>query len=201
MAKIKQSPKQPPEKRRQQLLRSASRLFLKHGYRGTTTEQIARNAYLTKGALYHHFKNKEEILFELLEERVKKFGVAINSVPEGAAPEEFVRRLLGTHSDDLAEFKNTIDIWVQAIRIPRIHKYLRENYQALTEIFADRVDKSYGRDRNSRLQLGIFTFAFFDGLAARKSMAPDSVDIETQVKLFGRLLQSQKSGKGTNRRR
>jgi AcrR family transcriptional regulator len=201
MAKIKQSPKLPPEQRRQQLLRSASRLFLKHGYRGTTTEQIARNARLTKGALYHHFKSKEDVLFALLEERVGRFVTAINSVPGGAAPADFLRALLAAHSDDLAEFKNTIDIWVQGIRIPRIYRYLRENYEALTGVFADRVDKAYGHDRSSRLQLGVLTFAFFDGLAARKSMAPDSVDVESQLKLFAKMIDSQKTGRGATNRR
>ena len=66
MPKIKQSPKLPPELRRHQLLKAARTLFVKKGYQGTTTEQIARRAGLTKGALYHHFTNKEDILMGLL---------------------------------------------------------------------------------------------------------------------------------------
>ena len=66
MPKIKQSPKMPAEKRRRQLLGAAYKLFLKKGYRVTTTEEIALKAGLTKGAIYHHFKNKEDILYELV---------------------------------------------------------------------------------------------------------------------------------------
>ena len=66
--KIKQSPKMPAEHRREQLLDAAGTLFMKKGYLGTTTEEVARKAGLTKGGLYFHFKNKEELLFELVKQ-------------------------------------------------------------------------------------------------------------------------------------
>ena len=66
MSKIKQSPKLPAEKRREQLLKAAEKVIVKKGFRHTTMEEIARQAKLTKGALYFHFKNKEEIFFELV---------------------------------------------------------------------------------------------------------------------------------------
>ena len=66
MVKIKQSPKLPAEERRLQLLMAAQKLFARKGYRSTTTNEIAKKANLTKGALYFHFKNKEDILFELI---------------------------------------------------------------------------------------------------------------------------------------
>ena len=57
MAKIKQSPKMPAEVRREQLMMAARELFVKKGYRDTTTEEIARRARVTKGALYYHFNH------------------------------------------------------------------------------------------------------------------------------------------------
>ena len=57
MVKIKQSPKLPAEERKMQLLMSAQKLFTKKGFKETTTNEIAADAKLTKGALYFHFKN------------------------------------------------------------------------------------------------------------------------------------------------
>jgi TetR/AcrR family transcriptional regulator, acrAB operon repressor len=42
--------------------------FDRHGIGGSTIEQIAAHARLTKGAVYHHFRNKREILHELREQ-------------------------------------------------------------------------------------------------------------------------------------
>ncbi len=53
--RIRQSPKRPAGERRDQLLRAAHELFLRQGYRATSTDEIARRAGLTKGAFYFHF--------------------------------------------------------------------------------------------------------------------------------------------------
>ncbi|MER5394338.1 TetR/AcrR family transcriptional regulator [Saccharopolyspora sp. NPDC002686] len=51
------------EATRQALVDSAVELFTEHGYAGTSLEEIARLARVTKGALYHHFGGKQA-LFE-----------------------------------------------------------------------------------------------------------------------------------------
>lgn len=51
------------EATRQALLDSARRLFGTVGYVGTSLDEIAQHEGLTKGAVYHHFKNKE-VMFE-----------------------------------------------------------------------------------------------------------------------------------------
>lgn len=51
------------EATRQALLDSARRLFGTVGYAGTSLDEIAQHEGLTKGAVYHHFKNKE-VMFE-----------------------------------------------------------------------------------------------------------------------------------------
>jgi len=52
------------------LLSAAKSQFVSKGYRGTTLEQIATAAGLTKGAVYFHFGAKELVLVQLLE-RIK----------------------------------------------------------------------------------------------------------------------------------
>ena len=52
-----------PEVTVERILQAARRLFLEKGYEQTTIQDIVDNLDgLTKGAVYHHFKSKEEIM-------------------------------------------------------------------------------------------------------------------------------------------
>ncbi|MFD8500307.1 TetR/AcrR family transcriptional regulator [Amycolatopsis sp. NPDC059657] len=51
------------ESTRSALVNSAVELFTKRGYAGTSLDEIAKRARVTKGALYHHFSGKQA-LFE-----------------------------------------------------------------------------------------------------------------------------------------
>jgi len=89
---------------------------MKKGYRGTTTEEIARRAGLTKGALYFHFKNKEEILFDLVRRMHQELIDAVSSVPEKkASPAELLKALLDAKPEaGTADFGSYLEFWVQA---------------------------------------------------------------------------------------
>ena len=52
-----------PEITVEKILDAAQRLFLEKGYENTTIQDIVGElGGLTKGAVYHHFKSKEEIM-------------------------------------------------------------------------------------------------------------------------------------------
>jgi TetR/AcrR family transcriptional regulator, cholesterol catabolism regulator len=83
---------------RQEILRTAGRLFQQRGYDATSMNDVAAALKLSKGGLYHHFQSKDEILFEIMnhamdltQERV------INPVRNIANPEEALRTLIRLH--------------------------------------------------------------------------------------------------------
>ena len=51
---------------RERILLAALRLFSVKGFRGTTMKDIAREVDITEGAIYRHFKSKEEIIEHLI---------------------------------------------------------------------------------------------------------------------------------------
>jgi AcrR family transcriptional regulator len=53
---------------RRVLLATARLLFAEDGFQATRTEEIVRRAGLTRGALYHHFRDKEDLFRSVFEE-------------------------------------------------------------------------------------------------------------------------------------
>jgi AcrR family transcriptional regulator len=56
---------------RSALIRVARKLFAERGYAGVSTEEIVRQAGVTRGALYHHFRDKRD-LFKAVVEQVEQ---------------------------------------------------------------------------------------------------------------------------------
>ena len=50
------------------LLKIGRRFFAERGYADTATEEIVRRARVTRGALYHHFKDKQDLFRAVLHE-------------------------------------------------------------------------------------------------------------------------------------
>jgi AcrR family transcriptional regulator len=59
------------EATRAELVATATRLYAEHGYAGVGTEEIVRQAGVTRGALYHHFVDKRA-LFRAVHESVER---------------------------------------------------------------------------------------------------------------------------------
>ena len=53
----------------EKILSTASQLFIHNGYEKTSVQNIAQTASISKGAIYHHFQSKDEILFAVLKQR------------------------------------------------------------------------------------------------------------------------------------
>jgi AcrR family transcriptional regulator len=66
------------------LLKIARKFFAERGYADTATEEIVRRARVTRGALYHHFKDKQDLFRAVLHE--EQLGVAAKCA-EAAAKE------------------------------------------------------------------------------------------------------------------
>lgn len=51
------------------ILVTASHLFVQKGYEKTSMQDIAQTAGISKGAIYHHFQSKSDIIFAVLKQR------------------------------------------------------------------------------------------------------------------------------------
>ena len=65
------------EATRADLVKAARELFGERGYGETSTEEIVKQARVTRGALYHHFLDKEELFKAVYEEVQRELIVKI----------------------------------------------------------------------------------------------------------------------------
>src|ERR1700691_5515365 len=83
---------------RQEILRTAARLFQQRGYDATSMNDVAAALRLSKGGLYHHFQSKDEILFEIMNHAMEiTQDLVIAPVRRITDPEERLRALIRLH--------------------------------------------------------------------------------------------------------
>ncbi|MGB7599976.1 MAG: TetR/AcrR family transcriptional regulator [Candidatus Sulfotelmatobacter sp.] len=83
---------------RQEILRTAARLFQQRGYDATSMNDVAAALRLSKGGLYHHFQSKDEILFEIMDHAMEITQERVlNPLRAIADPEERLRALIRLH--------------------------------------------------------------------------------------------------------
>ena len=70
------------------ILDAAVRVFARLGYHGARVSDIAKEAGIAYGLVYHYFKNKEEILNTIFEDRWSGFVEALHGIGEGESSTE-----------------------------------------------------------------------------------------------------------------
>ncbi|MBE1275320.1 TetR/AcrR family transcriptional regulator [Enterovibrio baiacu] len=83
--------------KKQQVMQVAISLFATLGYERTSIAQICESANVSKGLVFHHFKNKEDLLrqvFVRMEEIINDVGEASNAQNESASAKERLIHLL-----------------------------------------------------------------------------------------------------------
>lgn len=97
-----------PERTRQILLDSALELFGTQGFHATSMQQIVERAGLTKGAFYHHFESKEDVL-----ERIHDEFLDVQAAD--------MERILAEHDAPIDQLRETVKMSVLSVARYRAH--------------------------------------------------------------------------------
>lgn len=87
----------PEQARREQILSAARRCFIERGYHPTRMDDIAKEAGLSKGGVYFHFKSKQEVFSSLVDEEYGRSMEFLKSVRTGEGPMVEKMQVLATH--------------------------------------------------------------------------------------------------------
>lgn len=76
------------EEKRQDILTQAARLFARQGFARTSVSELSQACGASKAFIYHYYKSKEAILYDLAKGHVSHLVEVVGSVPECLPPAE-----------------------------------------------------------------------------------------------------------------
>ena len=188
-----------PKDTANRILIQAMRIFLEKGYHGTSVDDITQAAGLTKGALYWHFRSKEDLLKRIVEEFEKRFlDGLIQAVKDvrGDTRDKFEKyfrynaafsyynrelcvsfttlaaELVGAHHGTEPEFR-------------RIYKKYQKFLSSL--ILQGKKEKVFKKEIDPDLA-ALIVIAFHDGILIRWFMNRNEIDGETYVNTFKKIM-------------
>lgn len=129
------------EATRSALLSAARALFAQKGYAETSTPEIVKAAGVTRGALYHHFEDKEALLRAVLTEEYRAVAQEIDASAEAVS---------GTAIDALKQGSRG---YLRAMATEgRVRIMLRDGPAVLGQAVLDEIDRSTSEES---LRLGL----------------------------------------------
>jgi TetR/AcrR family transcriptional regulator, cholesterol catabolism regulator len=142
---------------RQEILRTAARLFQQRGYDATSMNDVAAALKLSKGGLYHHFQSKDEILFEIMDHAMEITQERVLAPVRGIADsQERLRALIRLHIEVVLSPRDreiTVMLHENHPLPPTLRKRInqrKKEYVHFVESLIAEVQKEAQRSRNGK---------------------------------------------------
>lgn len=186
---IQERKEREKERRRQQIIVAAKRVFSEKGFNKATMEDIAKEAELSPGTLYLYFKNKEELYASLSLRILQYLHIRVTHVNKDTAlsPDQKLNALMEAMYD-VYDFDPLIIINMFHLQSSETLKNLsdklldeikdlsRRSNEAIAKIFEGGIKKGLYVDKHPTAMADIF-WAMFSGVvlyeASKKTMNPD----------------------------
>jgi AcrR family transcriptional regulator len=181
------------------ILNQAMRIFLEKGYHGTSIDDITQAAGLTKGALYWHFKSKEDLLKKLIRKYEKGFlDNLIHAVTEvkGRASDKFEKYVRFNSAFAYYNRELCVSFTTLAAELvgahhgiePEIRRVYRKYQNFLSKlILQGKKEKIFRKEINAVLA-ALIVIAFHDGILLQWSMNREKIDGEAYVNTFKKIM-------------
>ncbi|WP_419661926.1 transcriptional regulator, TetR family [Desulfosarcina variabilis str. Montpellier] len=185
---IQERKEREKERRRQQIIVAAKRVFSEKGFNKATMEDIAKEAELSPGTLYLYFKNKEELYASLSLRILQYLHIRVTHVNKDTtlSPDQKVKALMEAMYD-VYDFDPLIIINMFHLQSSETLKNLsetllneikdlsRRSNSAIAKIFEEGIKKGIYVDRHPMAMADIF-WSMFSGVvlfeASKKIIDP-----------------------------
>jgi TetR/AcrR family fatty acid metabolism transcriptional regulator len=149
------------------ILQAAEGVFAEKGYYQATMSEIASISNVSEGTIYEYFKNKEDLLLSIPEQRFKEHMVALEEIFEIRTPLKKLRRLIRYHFLLYFMEPNFLKVFLLLVQLNQrfYQSHTFETFQNYTQIIIDvleegKQDGSIRPDVNTRVFRNLFLGAF-----------------------------------------
>ena len=181
------------------ILNQAMRIFLEKGYHGTSIDDITQAAGLTKGALYWHFKSKEDLLKKLIRKYEKSFlDNLIHAVTEvkGKASDKFEKYVRFNSAFAYYNRELCVSFTTLAAELvgahhgiePEIRRVYRKYQNFLSKLILQGKKEKIFRKEINAASAALIVIAFHDGILLQWSMNREKIDGEAYVNTFKKIM-------------
>ena len=192
--------KEEAEKTRLKIIEAALTLFSRNGYSNTTLAMIATEAGYSRGPIYWHFKNKDDLYQAVLSYSQQPLEsliseAAAQQVQPLQAIDTFVRRWLELLVED-SWFRQSFEILLNkteltealAPTLKRERKLTRRIIDTLSQLLAAARDKGLIPATQSPEQLGLMLYTLLMGITQSWLFAPKLFSLKKEREFFvGRM--------------
>ncbi|MEC0307528.1 TetR/AcrR family transcriptional regulator [Paenibacillus lautus] len=138
----------PAEEAKTIILHHAKLLFIKKGYDRTTMDDICASTQMSKGNLYHHFRNKEVLFLQLLAQHAEQMSQKwLRSAEQSTSPSEQLIAMADLFGRDcespllpaLEEYAKTLSSESEALATLR--EITEAAYRAIRQLLQTGIDQ------------------------------------------------------------
>ena len=139
-------------RRKEEIFAAALRCFNERGYAETTISMVAERAHISKGGMYHYFRTKHELFFELFLYRVKKYSEQLRTYVQKANSPEKRLQILIQKTGELLEknedfYRFCLEFLSRGARNHEIRTVMTAFYKDTVEIFRHIVNEGIDKGR------------------------------------------------------
>ncbi len=171
---------------RQQIIDCAQTLFMEQGIQGTSLADIAKQAGISKGTLFYHFKSKDELILEIAYSHVLVIGDDIlNSIKDNPCSSDFAKHLENLiHTILHSQLRNQLHVYLIeecVTRNPGLQEAMHQMYFRWLTSIIDAIAPEFGAKSPAIAHL---TLAIIDGLIVQGILGIKNPPIKDMVQLI-----------------
>ncbi len=137
----------PIHPRKIEIVHAAVTCFLERGYHQTGVRDIAKQAGVSLGNLYNHFKGKEAVLAFIAEIEGEELAGFIDLLSEPDDPQAALEQFIGDYAEYVSRPENAllgVEILTEALRNPVIADVFGKNRSLLIDALVRCLNKGAG---------------------------------------------------------
>lgn len=192
------------DQRKQEIRDAATRCFVRRGYAATRLLDIAKEAGLSKGGVYFHYKAKEQIFLDILESHSRAVQDRWDFEPVGDQPADrtmgrLVMAHLRTMQDEPDEVRLHNLLVSMAVQDSAFRKHLDDLLGIMLGLYTEVIERGIGEGvfvSGEARELAISVLAYVNGLGSLSSLDGQGrlpVSVEHAAEQVLRMLRSHSS--------